>query len=75
MTDNTNLDLRGKTPESWRCVDCGVNTFPGSLSRIEMERAFAAQNGCASWPPPTLAFPPSGAVSSTTMVAIARRQN
>jgi len=31
--------LKGKMPESWLCVDCGINTAPGLLSRIEMERA------------------------------------
>jgi hypothetical protein len=34
-------DLRGKGAESWACVDCGVNTNPGSLNRVEMEQAFA----------------------------------
>jgi hypothetical protein len=33
-------DLKGLTPESWCCVDCGVNTFPGCPTRIEMERAY-----------------------------------
>src|SRR5437773_8738584 len=36
------LDLRGETPESWHCIDCGVNTAPGMLSRVELEREFAA---------------------------------
>jgi hypothetical protein len=31
--------LTGKTPESWLCVDCGVNTAPGSPNRKEMELA------------------------------------
>jgi|SRR6516225_11428522 hypothetical protein len=35
-------DLIGFTPESWRCIDCGVNTAPGFLSRADKERAFAA---------------------------------
>jgi hypothetical protein len=34
-------DLKGLTPESWCCVDCGINTFPGCQTRIEMERASA----------------------------------
>jgi len=34
------LDLKGATPESWACVDCGINTAPGHPTRIEMERAF-----------------------------------
>ena len=33
-------DLRGLTPESWACVDCGINTFPGCPTRLEMERAY-----------------------------------
>jgi hypothetical protein len=32
------FDLRGKTPESCRCIDCGINTWPGHLDRIEQER-------------------------------------
>jgi hypothetical protein len=35
--------LKGKLPESWVCVDCGVNTAPGLFNRAEMEAAFAAQ--------------------------------
>src|SRR5262249_23976911 len=30
----------GKTPESWCCVDCGVNTAPGHPDRIEMEKLY-----------------------------------
>jgi hypothetical protein len=33
----------GHVPESWRCIDCGVNTAPGSPNRADVERAFAAQ--------------------------------
>ena len=36
------LDLRGRVPESWCCVDCGVNTFPGAPTREEAERQVAA---------------------------------
>jgi hypothetical protein len=25
-------DLRGKVPESWACIDCGINTAPGPLT-------------------------------------------
>jgi hypothetical protein len=39
----TKFDLRGRTPESWACVDCGINTAPGMLSREQMEQAFAQQ--------------------------------
>jgi hypothetical protein len=31
--------------ESWLCVDCGVNTSPGSSSRAEVKAAFAANGG------------------------------
>jgi hypothetical protein len=33
-------------PESWHCVDCGVNTAPGLLNRTEAEKAFAAHSDC-----------------------------
>src|SRR5262245_17445802 len=33
-------DLTGVTPESWVCIDCGINTFPGCPSRVEMERRY-----------------------------------
>lgn len=26
-------------PESWACVDCGINTSPGMFNRAEMEKA------------------------------------
>jgi hypothetical protein len=48
MNTNKKPDLRGKTPESWHCVDCGVNTSPGSLSRVEMEQAFAQQRAAGA---------------------------
>jgi len=34
------LDLKGTTPESWACVDCGINTAPGIPTKVEMERRF-----------------------------------
>jgi hypothetical protein len=34
-------DLRGKVPESWACIDCGINTAPGLLNREQMEQALA----------------------------------
>lgn len=34
-------DLRGRVPESWSCIDCGINTAPGMLNREQMEQAFA----------------------------------
>jgi hypothetical protein len=33
--------LTGSVPESWLCVDCGVNTAPGCPTKKEMELAFA----------------------------------
>jgi hypothetical protein len=35
-------DLTGTLPESWACIDCGINTAPGLSTREQMERAFAA---------------------------------
>jgi hypothetical protein len=37
--------FKGLTPESWLCVDCGVNTAPGYPNRKEMELAFALRGG------------------------------
>ena len=34
--------LLGLVPESWDCVDCGINTAPACLNRVEMEEAVAA---------------------------------
>jgi len=34
------FDLRGTTPESWACIDCGINTAPGMPSRVELERRY-----------------------------------
>jgi hypothetical protein len=42
------VDARGKYPESWACVDCGVNTAPGCLNRVQVEQALmlaAARTG------------------------------
>jgi hypothetical protein len=33
--------VKGDTPETWLCVDCGWNTAPGFSTRKEMEVAFA----------------------------------
>jgi len=38
--DPTNFD--GLVPESWHCIDCGVNTAPGCLNRAELENAAKA---------------------------------
>jgi hypothetical protein len=48
MRTNKKPDLRGLTPESWHCVDCGVNTHPGSLGRAEMGQAFRWQNAAGA---------------------------
>jgi hypothetical protein len=34
-------DARGKVPESWACIDCGINTAPGLLNREQLEQALA----------------------------------
>jgi hypothetical protein len=39
-------DFKGKTPETWCCVDCGYNTAPGCLTREEIELQF--NNGAES---------------------------
>jgi hypothetical protein len=36
------LDFRRITPESWCCIDCGMNTAPGFLNRVEFENAAKA---------------------------------
>ena len=38
--DPKRTSLKGITPESWLCVDCGVNTSPGSPNRKEAELEF-----------------------------------
>jgi hypothetical protein len=35
------IDARGKIPESWACIDCGVNTAPGMSNRIQVEQGLA----------------------------------
>src|SRR5215471_228267 len=48
VTDGHAVDGKvpaGEVPESWRCVDCGVDTAPGIVNRVELERALAAGNG------------------------------
>ena len=35
-------DLKGYIPESWRCIDCGVNTAPGCSTRRQAEQVFTA---------------------------------
>ena len=38
MTTKTTTNFKGLVPESWRCVDCGMDTGPGFLNRAEMEK-------------------------------------
>jgi hypothetical protein len=33
-------NFKGVAPESWCCVDCGINTAPGLPTRVEVERAY-----------------------------------
>jgi hypothetical protein len=40
-TETTKIE-RGVIPESWACIDCGINTAPGCLTREQTEQAFAA---------------------------------
>jgi hypothetical protein len=39
--DPKRTSLKGLTPETWLCVDCGVNTAPGWPNRKEAELDFA----------------------------------
>ncbi len=39
--DPEGKSAKGVTPESWLCVDCGVNTAPGMMTRKEMDVALA----------------------------------
>jgi hypothetical protein len=52
MSDDTDTPYRriepGLFPESWHCIDCGVNTAPGLLNRAEAERAFAAKEAAGA---------------------------
>jgi hypothetical protein len=47
--DGAKDDLRGWVPESWCCVDCGVNTAPGLLKRAETEKAIEAAKAAGTW--------------------------
>ena len=40
LAEGDAFDLTGMTPESWSCIDCGINTFPGCPTRVEMERLY-----------------------------------
>jgi hypothetical protein len=39
---SNDFDFRGIAPESWLCIDCGMNTSPGALNRSEPEAAARA---------------------------------
>jgi hypothetical protein len=41
--------LRGVVSESWNCVDCGFNTAPDLLNRVELEIAIAAAGAVGRW--------------------------
>ena len=34
--------FEGAVPESWCCIDCGMNTAPGMLNRADIEKAAKA---------------------------------
>jgi hypothetical protein len=36
------IDLTGRTPENWSCIDCGYNTAPRMLGGVELEKAIDA---------------------------------
>jgi hypothetical protein len=36
------IDARGAVPESWNCIDCGINTAPGCSTREQIEQAFSS---------------------------------
>jgi hypothetical protein len=38
-----NKQIDSGAPESWDCVDCGINTGPGMLNRAEIEQAFRVE--------------------------------
>ncbi len=48
--------LIGLVPESWACIDCGINTHPGSLSRERMEQAYALARATHSDEVATITF-------------------
>jgi hypothetical protein len=38
------IDARGAVPESWACIDCGVNTAPGIATREQIKQALMIHN-------------------------------
>jgi hypothetical protein len=49
MDDGERISMKGDTPESWHCIDCGVDTAPGFLGRADMEDAIAASRARGEW--------------------------
>jgi hypothetical protein len=45
----TKESLKGRIPESWLCIDCGVHTAPGLFNRAEMESAIEAAKAKGEW--------------------------
>jgi hypothetical protein len=43
--DLIGLNLTGLIPESWLCLDCGVNTAPGCPNRKQTELGFLLHGG------------------------------
>ena len=41
MIDLKRPDVKGRVPETWACIDCGINTAPSHLNREQMGRTFA----------------------------------
>jgi hypothetical protein len=42
-------DLQGLAPESWSCIDCGINTAPGWPNREELKKAIVARKAAGEW--------------------------
>jgi len=40
LHDDEPIDLKDRTPDSWCCVDCGMNTAPGTPPRRLMAFVF-----------------------------------
>jgi hypothetical protein len=49
MIQNSNSLKGSGMPETWCCVDCGVNTAPGVPNRKEMEIALAIYGKAQCW--------------------------
>jgi hypothetical protein len=42
IRDYDTTNLKGLVPESWCCIDCGMNTAPGFTNRVDGEAAIKA---------------------------------